>query len=107
MANEENLKPVKSTSEARKRGRQGGIKSGEARRARKTMREVLDYLLKKEITNSKGEKAVTIEAICVAQISQALKGNTKAFKEIRDTIGEMPVQEFRNITPPSIIDDIQ
>ena len=106
MANNENLKPVRTKSEARKRGANGGIKSGEARRARKTMREVLDYLLEKEITNKNGEKAVTIEAICVAQIAQALKGNTKAFKEIRDTIGEMPVQEIRNVTPPTIIDDV-
>lgn len=108
MANEKNLKPnsERTPKERKKLAKKAGIKSGEARRARKTMREVLDYLLEKEITNSKGEKAVTIEAICVAQISQALKGNTKAFKEIRDTIGEMPVQEIRNITPPTIIDDV-
>lgn len=108
MANEKNLKPnsERTPKERKELAKKAGIKSGEARRARKTMREELDYLLEKEITNSKGEKVVTIEAICVAQIAQALKGNTKAFKEIRDTIGEMPVQEFRNITPPSIIDDV-
>lgn len=106
MANSENLKRL-SPSEARKNGRKGGIKSGEARRAKKTMREVLEYLLQKEITNKSGEKATTIEAMCVAQIKQALNGNTKAFKEIRDTIGEMPVQEIRNITPPTLVDDIE
>lgn len=105
MANNENLK-TPTSKEARERGKKGGIKSGEARRAKKTMREVLDYLLSKEIANKQGEKATTLEAICVAQIKQALSGNTKAFKEIRDTIGEMPVQEIRNITPPTIVDDI-
>lgn len=109
MANNENLKPFdsnQSREKAKINGRKGGIKSGEAKRAKKTMKQVLDYLLTKEITNKSGEKAITIEAICVAQIKQALNGNTKAFKEIRDTIGEMPVQEIRNITPPTLIDDI-
>lgn len=109
MANNENLKPFtseQSREEAKKNGKKGGIKSGESKRAKKTMKEVLDYLLTKEITNKSGEKKTTIEAICVAQIAQALQGNTKAFKEIRDTIGEMPVQEIRNITPPTIIDDV-
>lgn len=110
MANNENLKPIKpgelSKEELKKRQSNGGKKSGEVRRAKKTMKEVLDYLLTKEITNKSGEKKTTIEAICVAQIAQALQGNTKAFKEIRDTIGEMPVQEIRNITPPTIIDDV-
>ena len=110
MANNKNLKPFtsgQSHDKAVENGRKGGIKSGESKRAKKTMKEVLDYLLTKEITNKKtGGKSTTIEAICVAQIAQALNGNTKAFKEIRDTIGEMPVQEIRNITPPTIIDDV-
>ena len=45
MANNENLKPP-STSEARERGRKGGKKSGEVRRAKKTMKEMLDYNLR-------------------------------------------------------------
>ena len=53
MANSENLKRL-SPSEARKNGRKGGKKSGEVRRAKKTMREVLEYLLQKEITNKTG-----------------------------------------------------
>ena len=42
MANNENLKPFdsnQSREEAKKNGRKGGIKSGEVRRARKTLRE--------------------------------------------------------------------
>ena len=35
MANESNLKPVRSKEEARERGKAGGIKSGEVRRERK------------------------------------------------------------------------
>lgn len=92
MANNENLKPIRSESEAREKGTNGGIKSGEARRAKKTMKQMLDYLLEKEIENKKGEKASTQEAISVALIKQALSGNVKAFEVIRDTIGEKPDQ---------------
>lgn len=107
MANNENLKPFdsnQSREEAKKNGQIGGIKSGEARRAKKTMKAMLDYLLEKEIENKKGEKASTQEAISVALIKQALSGNVKAFEVIRDTIGEKPEQNV-NLTAsnPQII----
>lgn len=89
---EDNLKYIKkgqlSNEEAKKRGSKGGKKSVEVRRAKKTMKEMLDYLLEKEITNTKGEKASTLEAISVSLIKQAMSGNTKAFEVIRDTIGQ-------------------
>lgn len=97
MANEQNLKPIKkgelSKEELKKRQSNGGKKSGEARRAKKTMREMLDYLLEKEITNKAGEKASTQEAITVSLINQALKGNVKAWEVIRDTLGEKPTDK--------------
>lgn len=95
MAKEENLKPVtqRSKAEAREISRKGGIKSGEARRAKKTMREMLKYLLEQDIQNSKGEKKTTLEAVMVAQLKQALKGDTKAATFIRDTIGEKPLDK--------------
>ena len=100
MANNENLKPIKkgelSKEEAKKRGAKGGKKSGEKRRELKTMREMLNYLLSKDITNKQGEKATTLEAVMVAQIKEALKGNTRAVQFIRDTIGEMPTQIVNN-----------
>ena len=90
--NPQNLKSnSERTPEERKAlARKAGQKSGEARRKKKTMREVLDYLLEKEITNKAGEKASTQEAITVALIAQALKGNIRAWELIRDTIGEKP-----------------
>lgn len=98
--NNENLKPFseRTESEQRKIRSKGGKKSGEVRRAKKTMRELLDYLLEKEITNKKGEKATTKEAILVAAIKKAIGGDIKALQFIRDTIGEMPVvkQEVEN-----------
>lgn len=95
MAKVENLKPVtqRSKAEAREISRKGGIKSGEARRAKKTMREMLKYLLEQDITNKAGEKKTTLEAVMVAQLKQALKGDTKAATFIRDTIGEKPLDK--------------
>ena len=98
MANKENLidNSKRSPNEVRENARKGGIKSGEARRAKKTMKEMLDYLLEKEINNKQGEKVNTQEAITLALLKQALNGNVKAYEVIRDTIGEKPkdVQEI-------------
>ena len=73
-------KEYQPTPEAKSQGHQ----------KRKSMREMLDYLLEKEITNSAGQKASTQEAITVSLIKQALNGNVKAWEVIRDTIGEKP-----------------
>ena len=91
MANEQNLKPVKSKKEARERGRKGGLASGEARRKRKTLKEELLLML------SDGDIQ---EKISLALINEAINGNnagsvTKAFEVIRDTIGERPVEKVQ------------
>ena len=86
MANEKNLKPVRTKSEARKRGRLGGIKSGEKRAERKTLKEELLLLL------SQGN---TQEKISLALIQKALNGDTKAYEVIRDTCGEKPVDKVQ------------
>ena len=82
--NEENLRPFQSTEEAREMGRKGGIKSGEARRRKKTLKEELIALLE---TNNNNEK------ISVAILQKALNGDIQAFTTIRDTIGEKPVDK--------------
>ncbi len=84
MANEQNLKPL-TTNKAREIGRKGGIKSGETRRKRKTLREELLALL---ATGNNQNK------MSLAMIEKALKGDTKAFEVIRDTIGEKPKEEL-------------
>lgn len=48
-----NLKPVTSSDEAKERGRNGGIKSGQARRARKQARECMEIILKSKATEEK------------------------------------------------------
>ena len=49
MANEGNLKPIRTKSEAREKGKKGGKKSGEVRAQRKTLREELIALLETKI----------------------------------------------------------
>ena len=109
MPNLENLK-VPTSEEARRNGAAGGRASGEARRRRKAMREVLDELLElplrkgviKELQsladlagpNGKinllnGKVNVTVaQAVLLAQILQAINGNTKAATFLRDTAGQ-------------------
>lgn len=87
MAGIDNLKPVRSKEEARERGRKGGIKSGEVRRARKTFKEELLLSLELDDNNKR---------ISSALIHKALNGDIKAFEAIRDTIGEKPKEKVEN-----------
>lgn len=92
MANEQNLKPVRTKKEARERGKAGGIKSGEIRAQRKTLRDELLTLLETKV-----EDKTIQEKISFSLIQEALNGNVKAFETIRDTIGEKP-QDKLNIS---------
>jgi len=105
VTNEANLDPVQSTDEARKRGRNGGIASGKARREKKMMRETLDILLSMPMKNGKfadvesirsfaalkGKNISVQDAILIAQVQKAMKGDTKAAEYVRDTVGQKPV----------------
>jgi len=100
VANEQNLIPFtsdQSREEAAKNGQKGGIASGEARRARKSLRAELEALLSQNTIDKKTGKptdSTVQEAITAALVQKALKGNTKAYEIIRDTIGEKPVERF-------------
>ena len=99
MANEQNLKPVSSKKEARERGRNGGLASGEARRKRKTLKEELLLML------SEGE---TQQSVTLALIEKAMSGDTKAFEVIRDTIGEKPIDKVMIAdVDPSVIAEVE
>lgn len=97
MANEQNLRPIRkgqlSKEELKKRQSNGGIKSGESKRRRKAMKEILSTLLNVQQKNSRGETLTTQEIICLSLINKAAKGDVRAFEVIRDTIGEKPVDK--------------
>ena len=101
MAGIDNLK-TPTTDEARQRGQAGGIASGKARRDKKAMKDTLTALLSmplksgkaadvesiKNLAALKGKNITVQEAIMLAQIQKALKGDTKAAEYIRDTSGQ-------------------
>ena len=93
MANEQNLRPSEyklSQDEAKK----GGIASGEARRRKRDIRLALEALLEKDISDKNGNVMTTTEAIALKQIEKALKGDTKAFEVVRDTVGQKPTEKL-------------
>ena len=108
MANEQNLVPFKkgaSSEEAKKNGSKGGKASGEARRKRKAMKEQLEMLLKLPVTKEdviQNIEELGIEtgeidyqmAMTVALFYKAVKGDTRAYEIIRDTIGENPTNKI-------------
>ena len=116
MANVKNLKPKDSNQsheEAKKNGKKGGIASGKSRRERKAMKEQLEILLSLPLKDKKCKEeikklGINIEdidnqmAITIALYQEAMRGNTKAYEIIRDTIGEKPIEQVQNLTPPVI-----
>ena len=53
MNNEKNMGPIRSSDEARKQGRNGGIASGKSRRQKKEVRERLKEALNRAVVNPK------------------------------------------------------
>lgn len=110
MANEENLMPIEEVNSRRTReqhsrdSRKAGIASGKARRVKKQFRETLESLLSmpmnngksididdiKNFANIKGKNISVQEAILIAQIQKAMKGDTRAAEYVRDSIGQKP-----------------
>ena len=94
-----NLNPVRNAEEARERGRNGGIASGEARRKKKSMKEAARLLLELEVvgeTNRNNLKKMGIPdedmnnqmAILVRMMQKALvDGDVNAANFIRSTAG--------------------
>jgi hypothetical protein len=89
VANEQNLVPFttnQSREEAVKNGRKGGKASGRARRRKADFRKTLNLLLTAEIDNeewkpvleSLGVECTLESALLMAQIKEAMRGNTKA-----------------------------
>ena len=72
--------------------RQGAIASTAVRREKRTMREIAEIILAKNVTTSDG--VVTGKyAVLAKVIDKALKGDLQAAAFIRDTIGEKPTDK--------------
>ena len=83
------LKGTRFTKEtAREFGKRGAKVSNRRQAEARTFAEALKTLLLTELSDNKGNKVTTREAIATALIKKALAGNIAAYSEIRDTLGE-------------------
>lgn len=97
----------RTKDEQKKIASKGGIASGEARRAKRDMKQSLEILLNlaikkgvvvdpsnaETLTDVKSKNLTVQEAILVAQIQKALKGDLKSAEFLRDTSGQKPVDK--------------
>ena len=98
MANEQNLKPVRTESEARALGRNGGIASGEARRKKKTIAEQTMLALNAAMSAERLEDAeetlgklsedenTLYVGMTAAMIRRALDGDVRAFTALTNAV---------------------
>lgn len=95
------LKPIRTSEEAKERGRNGGIKSGEARKAKKTMRETAKMLMRTQVygeNNRRNLEQFGVEkndqnyqtAIVVRLVQKALvEGDTSATRLLAELTGDI------------------
>ena len=81
-----NIKPITDSETAKARGHNGGVRSGQVRREKRSLRESLINLL--EYKNMEGSG---YERAAIALFNKVLAGDTKAFELLRDSIGEKPI----------------
>ena len=115
MANEQNLIPnnKRTPSELREMTRKGGKASAKKRQQNKTFKEIINKFLDGQVSDERlkqqmiefgfADKEVSNKSCAVFALwKEAIKGNTKAFELMRDTIGEKPIEQIQNINPPVI-----
>lgn len=96
----ENLKIIRSTEEARERGKKGGIASGKVRRRKKDVRTALIALLSCEVQNKKQRKMMADAGIeekdmtfnnlvSLSIINAVVRGNSQMAQLLLKTIGEL------------------
>lgn len=104
MGNIEKYNATLTKQELIDRARNAGIKSGEARRKKRSFKESLNALLSltmkagdaadieeiRSMASLKGVNLTVQETILLAQIKKAMGGDTTAAVYIRDTIGQRP-----------------
>ena len=101
MANEKNLTgkgfDELTAEEQRKIAKQGGIASGKARREKADLRRMCQMVLEMDIKGKDGTMKSGAEAITLAQLQKALKGDAKAYEVLRDTAGQKPVEKVEQV----------
>lgn len=104
--NPQNLKPVRTTEEARKRGAAGGVQSGKARRKKRDARQAIRYVLDMAATGKLDEKLeglgfdeedrTNMTGLTVAMMMRAASGDVSAYKALMDYGGFHPDQKLKD-----------
>ena len=101
-------RPFRTSEQAREAGKKGGKKSAALKAARKTLREELLELLQTNVKAKDGTTMQTQRAVSTALLQKALKGDTKAYEIIRDTIGEKPIEKVMVAdVDQSVVDEVE
>lgn len=106
MANEQNLKPYRSVEEARDGGRRGGKKSGEVRRQKKSMRELMNILLELPVSDKNKATMETLGIkdeqlqnnkmlVAVGLMKRAITGDPRAIEVMCGVAGELEKEDER------------
>ena len=93
MANERNLIPFgeRSESEQREIRKKGGRRSGEVRRERRRLQDIVRAML--DAKSIDDPEQTESEALVASMIESAMAGDVKAFIALRDTAGEKPAEK--------------
>ena len=94
----EDLIPVRSEDEAKRKGAKGGKASGAARRAKRDLREHMRALL-----DGNRDGMTGAEALSLAMFQKALDGDVRAYEAVLASAGQTP----RQTLPPFILPGIE
>ena len=102
MKNIENYKFSELSPERKREIQEMGRQANKEKwQQKKLLKDLLEYGL--TLPTDKGNNAVEITE---SLISEAIKGNVKAYEVIRDTLGQKPIEVQQVIETPIINDDI-
>lgn len=102
LANEENLKPIRSEKEARELGKKGGIASGEARRQKADLRKTLETLMQGKDAEGKTYEENIALGLMLNAIDGKKGGNPKAYEVIARMLGQYDNKEDENSQTPRL-----
>jgi hypothetical protein len=99
IMNDQNLIPnnQRTPKERRDNARKAGIASGKARKEKADLRKMCQMVLEMDIKGKDGTMKSGAEAITLAQLQKALKGDAKAYEVLRDTAGQKPVEKVEQV----------
>jgi hypothetical protein len=108
LANLQKPKPFNERPDFKELSSKGGIASGEAKRRIKSMKEMMRVLLD-ELDPDHPDRT-NLESVCIAQLKQAMRGQTKAAEFVMKSSGNEPEKEvvIKDLrTVPYVVDESQ